>query len=199
MTLPSMLRQENAEVIVIDYDCPDDAAAYAKRNGAWGIRIADKKYFNISHAFNIGAKKARGRMLLFVGADATIESGIMDKISSVLRDDIVGVTFNAGSGLIALKKEVFFKVKGYNEKVRGWGREDKDLETRIRMAGGSLINIDKALDHKHIEVIKHDSRLRARFSPFKDIGMSKAKNDQILTDHRNKYGYIGNIGKWGEP
>ena len=86
-SLPRMVAQPHAEVIVVDYDCPEGAGAWvaAEHPAARVVQVRDAPMFNIARARNLGAQAARGEWLGFVDADILLDEHFMEQALARLR------------------------------------------------------------------------------------------------------------------
>ncbi len=73
-TLPLMLQQPHAEVIVVDYGCEQGTAAWVKEHhpAAKLVQVNDDPVFCVARARNMGAKNASHELLCFVDADVLL-------------------------------------------------------------------------------------------------------------------------------
>src|ERR1700674_5706017 len=86
LSLPTFLAQDGAEVIVVDYDCPDGTSAYVARHHPEVrlVAISGRPKFNISHARNLGAAAAMGEFLVFLDADVLVAGHFLAHLSGVM-------------------------------------------------------------------------------------------------------------------
>lgn len=63
-TLPHFVTQADTEVIVVDYSCPEQTAAWVKQNYPKVIlvEVPGQPYFCVNHARNLGAEVASGEI-----------------------------------------------------------------------------------------------------------------------------------------
>lgn len=165
-TLPEFVRQKNAEVIVVDYDCPDGTAEYVRQNhpNVWLVTVNDKPKFNTSHARNLGAAKASGKFLVFLDADVIIPEGFTRYLDGQLKGHSFGL-FGAPlksslRGSCIVWREDFERVGGYDELMGAYDGEDMDLYFRLRLVGSKEIELDPNVV---IEVIDQTTEERERF------------------------------------
>ncbi len=131
-TLPRMLQQAHAEVIVVDYGCPDGTASWlnAAHPEVRVVRVDDDPGFNASRARNKGAEQARGEILFFVDADIILLSDLGAWIKEKAEASnyyLAWPNISNVEGTAIIYKSDFFKVGGYDEAYTGWGGEDRDL------------------------------------------------------------------------
>jgi len=165
-TLPRFLAQENAEVIVVDYDCPDGTAEYVAANHprARLVRVADQPLFNLGHARNLGAAQAVGEYLVFLDADVVIADTFLTELDGALGTAAFAVfaptAGNSLRGSCVIRRREFLAIGGYDELMRGYGGEDLDIYMRLRMIGAPRAMLDPGAV---VEMIEQDDAEKARF------------------------------------
>lgn len=176
-TLPAMLSQADAEVIVVDFSCPQGTAAYVSTHfpTAKVVSVAGKDYFSNWEARNAGAAAAIGEWLVFCDADLVlaenctswlrenVESGCFgafDVASKLKVHNKAGTTLGLNSlqGFQVIEREVFQSLRGYDERLRGYGAGgDTDLYHRAHV----VLRRVKMLDESIVEeLIEHDDQQR---------------------------------------
>jgi len=136
-TLPSLLAQSKAEVVVVDYACSQGTAGWVCEQYpvARVFSVSGDPHFHLTRARNIGAANARGAFLLFVDADIALEGDLGAWIATQARTDHFYTASNPRSasltGTVVCDRQVFDQVGGYDEAFRGWGWEDYDLYHRF--------------------------------------------------------------------
>ncbi len=177
-TLPRMLEQGAAEVIVVDYSCPDGTAAWVAKHfpAARVVTVAGEKGFSNWRARNAGAAAATSDLLLFCDADTILAPKAGEAIARALPPKTYGffkrnatARFNKAGlrlgsnqlrGFHAIPAPAYRRLGGYDEVLRGWGAGgDTDLEERLEMAGLSRRPLNPALVE---DVIEHDNADRTR-------------------------------------
>lgn len=161
-TLPLMLQQPRAEVIVVDYGCEQGTAAWVKEHhpAAKVVQVDDDPVFCAARARNIGAKNASHELLCFVDADVLLHLELGKWL--VLNPSPNGFylypeqTARELVGFLIVAREHFFKVGGYDEAIRGWGGEDTDLYERLDRTGLSRFSVPK----ESISPVSHGDELR---------------------------------------
>ena len=144
------------EVLVGDSSPPASAAATQEICQAYGAKYVYVPVGNISLARNVPAREARGKILLFIDADVlltpTYTEAVVDALQqgAVLAHGADGVGGNAlfrtawviahgwlkpsdytsGRG-IAIWKDAFWQIGGYDESFTPGYREDLDLGKRV--------------------------------------------------------------------
>lgn len=161
----------NLEIIVVDNNSTDRTKEIAARY--------TKKIFNKgperSTQRNFGARKAKGKYLLFLDADMELTPRVVGDCIREMDDMDVGAVIvpevSVGEGFWAkckalekkcyigdetieaarfFKREVFFKVKGYDKNLIA--AEDWDLSQRVKKTGFSFARINSLIRH-------HEGRL----------------------------------------
>ena len=143
----------SAEIIVVCNGCTDSTALIAKKYA----KVIVIKERNVSRARNIGAKKSRGSMLIFLDADTRFSSqDILKKIEASLKHSVVGTCkvlpdkpklkykiatwlknkllfTHWTTGIIFCSRNTFIKTKGFNEQLGK--KEDRDFVNRCLKYG----------------------------------------------------------------
>lgn len=126
-TLPLMLLQEDAEVIVVDFSCTQGTGAYieATHPQTRVVYVKDKSYFSNWEARNAGAAAARGDWLVFVDADVLLAPACTTALSAIVAPGFFGRLEPKGDnslfGFQVIRKSDFVQVRGYDELLKGWG------------------------------------------------------------------------------
>ena len=170
-----MLGQDAAEVIVVDYACPEKSGDYVESNFP-SVRVVrvDEDGFSNWRARNRGAEVAGGTMFLFCDADTILTSDAVQVISAAMPDETFGfftrnstAHFNKSGlrlgknqlrGFQVVPAEAFRELEGYDDVPVGYAAGgDTDLEERLRLIGikGRPLG-DGIVD----EVIEHDNKAR---------------------------------------
>lgn len=142
LTLPLMTGQSNSEVIVVDYGCPDGAAAWVRANhpGVRVVEVGDDPGFSVARARNIGAARATGRFLCFIDADIRLQGDLGAWVAKHGHEGRYYVASTTSSysicGTVVCHRDLFAAAGGYDEAFRGWGGEDGDLYQELLNVGG---------------------------------------------------------------
>lgn len=165
-TLPTFLAQTGAEVVVVDYDCPDGTGRYlaAHHPQVRVVSVADKPKFNSSHARNLGAAEATGDYLIFLDADMMIADGFVDFLAENMKGRSFG-TFgggvaNSARGGCVVERALFNAAGGYDEVLEGYGGEDLDLYARLRFMRARHVNLPAEYI---VTVIEQDQETREKY------------------------------------
>lgn len=182
-TLPLMLKQSDSTCIVVDYNCPQKSGDWVTQHypQVKVVRVTDDEGWNISRARNFGAQAAETEWLLFTDADILMTADICSWLAPQLAK---GKFFRGGImpqkmdtwGTVACHRDDFAKIGGYDEVLRGWGKEDDDLYYRLRTAGCIQHFAPEAL----LNPIVHDDAERTLHSPYKNRWVSHAISSLYL-------------------
>jgi glycosyltransferase involved in cell wall biosynthesis len=168
-TLPRMVAQEGVECVVVDYGCPQGSGDWVSAHypDVRVVRVTDDPGFSASRARNLGARAARGPWLAFVDADILLAPAFARTLRPLLRpgsfllaEPVTGSAF----GTCVCLREEFRSVGGYDEVLRNWGGEDRDLYLRLQMRGIRRGGFPAGL----ISTIAHDDAARLAHSDVKD-------------------------------
>lgn len=185
--------RESDEVIVVDYDCPDNTIYELRNTNVKCIKVHDKPFYNRSHAKNIGGRAARGSMLAFIDADAIIHSGFKSFVLNEISKGVIGFTFQNHQGQIIITKTAFNRIKGFNESVEDWGWEDHDFAARAGLIG-EFPHVKSNIVH----LLPHSDEMRTIYHKEQNIMVSNEKNAERFREFRNKHKHLGNVGAWGQ-
>lgn len=165
-TLPHFLRQKGAEVIVVDYDCPEGTAEFVCREypAAHVVKVTGRPKFNTSHARNLGAAKATGKFLVFLDADVIVADNFVKYLDEHLKGHSFGLfgppLTSSMRGSCAVWREDFERIGGYDELLGGYHGEDLELYMRLRLIGSRETELPSSLV---LEVIDQTTEERERY------------------------------------
>ncbi|MEX2201501.1 MAG: glycosyltransferase [Dongiaceae bacterium] len=183
-SLPRFLAQPATEVVVVDYNCPEDTAKTVNERHpeAVVVCVPDVAEFHLADARNIGAAAATGDVLIFLDADIVIPADFVARIEARIRDDVffrfpLSEEIRGRSGSCVVRKRHFERVGGYDDLIRGYGGDDLDLYFRL-----SRIGVEELpLDESYIEsIIPHDPDTRTTFYKARSIADNVAINFAYL-------------------
>jgi rSAM/selenodomain-associated transferase 2 len=145
------------EVIVVDASSSDDTAGAAEAAGGRVISSARRQR---AHQLNLGARHARGAILLFLHADTLLPPGALEKIVDALKSrEVVGGAFgrhyssdspwlrltcclagwrnrtigwHLGDQAMFVRRGIFFQIGGFRDVERF---EDLDFSRRLKGCG----------------------------------------------------------------
>ena len=168
-TLPTMLAQD-AEVIVVDYSCPEGTADFVEQHHSQAkvVRIEGEQGFSNWKARNRGAAVATGNMLVFCDADTFLAKGALEAIATTLPEKSFGffsrlatdkfnrkgsrLAKNQLRGFHVLPATVFRALGGYDEVPEGYAAGgDTDLEDRMIRRGIKNFELGEGIIENVIE------------------------------------------------
>lgn len=200
----------NAELVLLDYNSSDGLKEYILNNYQEDLtqkkliylRTEEPKYFLHSHSRNVLALAARGPILCVLDADNCLMEGFSTHLIESFNKhgaQSIGIceTNLPCHGRMAIHRENWLKVRGFNEAMMGWGWEDNDFRVRALKIPLKAFTLDSNLMTK---VIKHGSPERIQCLPpeFKSYSTTNEKNKQIHLAHMQRGVITVNEGKpWG--
>lgn len=163
-TLPIMVAQENAAVIVVDYSCPQRAGDWVRANypSVKVVEVAGRTNFDRSDAKNQGVEAARTPWVCLVDADMILDAQFIRRTRALLspgrivRSDAVK---EGTGGTFFFEKHRFDQVGGHDSVFFGWGEQDEDLVNAIQFTGAQLVHFPASL----IRHLEHDNHARTQF------------------------------------
>lgn len=179
-TLPYMARQSGAEIIVVDYGCPQGTAVWVREHYPQVriVEVNDDTGLCLARGRNLAAAEARGERLCFVDADILLHSDVGLWAQQAFRPghyyrapSAAGVT---AWGTFLCARADFVNSGGYDEAFRRWGGEDIDLYSRLDEAS---LQAD-TLPEKSLTTIAHGDDERM---------LGKAPNRAVLVESSRVY------------
>ena len=178
-SLPRMVRQDGAEVIVVDYSCPEGTADYVEEHfpSVRVVRVEGESGFSNWRARNRGAEVASSDVLVFCDADTILAEDALKALSATLPPRRYGyfsreatLRFNKSRirigdnqlrGFHVIPAPAFRALGGYDEVLEGYAAGgDTDLEERLALRGIQRFELGEGMvDH----VIEHDHETRFTF------------------------------------
>ena len=173
-TLPLLLAQSPDEVVVVDYDCPQQVGDWVQAHhpSVKVVRVHDAEGFCLSRGRNAGAHASTAPWICFIDADVMVSHGWLDWMRSQLREhafyrqarDLGGSVSDSGCyGTFVCPRHGFDAVQGYDEVFRGWGGEDDDIYDRLVGCGFA----DATYPAEYVRSIPHEDSERVAFHAVK--------------------------------
>jgi predicted glycosyltransferase involved in capsule biosynthesis len=192
----------NLEFVLVNYNSPDDLHDWAsqelKQYVDSGIvryyYTRDPQKFHASKAKNLSHRVATGEILVnldadnFAGKDAAFYLNHLAKGNDncFFRLRGKGFRFHDTCGRIAVFKEQFLRLGGYDESMLPFQYEDKDFVNRLNAIGYRVVLINKV---NFIRSIKHNNELRGRL--LGDVNYEElAKKNKAHSDENVKLGRL---------
>jgi glycosyltransferase involved in cell wall biosynthesis len=174
---------ENIEFVLLDYNSNDEIKKWVKEDLQKYVDMGILKFystsepetFHRSHSRNVAMKLATGDIICNLDADNYLGKDFAFYINyefSFNEKIFLTSGFSDGSyGKICVQKNDFLSVRGYDERLSGWGYEDDDLYARL-----------EGLGLERIEFVNAD------FAQFIEHEMEESfENDKNVTDIANIY------------
>jgi predicted glycosyltransferase involved in capsule biosynthesis len=208
-TLPTNLEvlgsfHSKAELVLLDYNSPDGLEEWVFANfqphldsGLLKFYKTDKPaYFCRTHAKNVVHKFSNGEYVCNLDADNFLSDPYVRLLFDLFEeyDDAIAYGSDSAQGRIALKKEYFVALGGYNEDFKAWGVEDVDLILRsslkFQLRGVDLSELCLFIEHGHDERVKNQKN--------KDLLEAREESAVIAKELLKNKQYIANTGReWG--
>lgn len=179
LTLPSnmkLCRAEDTEFVVLDYGSKDGVAEWISSQCAEELRSGLLKLyrvdwptrFHISHAKNCAHRLARGELVCSLDADSFLLPEFVEQMR---------LNLNSGQhnflrlkspnpqqhfslwGRVAMRREHFVRLGGYEELLRGYGFEDSQLIDRAGKLGLTEVSLPYTMGHciEHYDVTRTEN------------------------------------------
>jgi len=177
-TLPAnMLNNKNyrnLEFILLDYNSDDGLDDFIKETFNDDIKSGKliyyktltPKYFNRSHSRNMAYKLSTGDIVCNIDADnytggkfAAYVNNEFKKNTNIFLtpiDNRMPTKKNDVFGRTCVKKNDFYKIRGYDERMVNYGFEDYDFANRLELSGLTRNPIDQS----YLKAITHDEKER---------------------------------------
>lgn len=181
-TLPTIIAESPAEIILVDYGCPDNTGNWVEEHypEVKVIRVNDDPGFCLPRARNIGAAHSSAPWLCFIDADIKVKSGWLDWMRQSLEDGRFyrpsladGRQLQEIAGTFLCTRTAFTTARGYDEVFRGWGGEDIDLYARLPQEGNAQ---PAYYPNQFVEPIPHADDERTTFHEIKNISIQSLIN-----------------------
>lgn len=188
----------DVEFVLLNYNSSDDLDDYVKENLTHYIEqgilnyyhTVEPEFWDMSHSKNVCHRLGQGEILCNLDADNFLGEGFYDCIIETLYNDktkFIRKRGNGKGGRIAIHREHFYKVGGYDEMFcLGWGHEDMDINKRLERIHLKRI---KSVD---FEIISHTKKLRTKYSRETNMWDSRDIHKEILEDNNRKELIIAN-------
>lgn len=163
-TLPRVAAQPGVNIVVVDYDCPQQSGQWVKEHfpEAHVVRIESASGFSPAIARNAGCHAAVTPWLAIFDADILVGEGFFDSVSHSL---VSGHYYRAKPltwqtwGSVICERNAFLRVGGYDTAYEGWGGEDEDFYELLKFAGIRA----SSFDGRSLSEIPHSDELRTKF------------------------------------
>jgi glycosyltransferase involved in cell wall biosynthesis len=176
-TLPLLVAQHDAAVVVVDYGCPDRTGDWIEAHFPSVVvaRAPDAPRFEVARARNLGAAQVQTPWICLIDADIRVRADFCARVEPLLvekRFYMAEPRTGESWGTCICPKADFDAIGGYDEVLQSWGKEDEDLYSRLVLAGVSYDVFPGEL----IDVISHDDSERVAHFELKDRWFSESIN-----------------------
>jgi len=180
-SLARVAHQPHLECIVVDYGCPERCGDWVAAHypSVRVVRTGPTEGFNASKARNAGAALASAPWLGFFDADILLDPAFSSLVVPELKSGNFYRANPLGTqtwGSILCQRDDFVRVGRYDECYSGWGGEDDDLVTMLRLHGLKPMGFPAAL----LGEIAHSDALRTRFCEIQDRWLQNRINRVYL-------------------
>lgn len=153
----------NLEFVLLDYNSSDGFEDWVKNNLMEHIstglvkfyRTTEPSSFHRAHSRNVALRLATGDIVCNLDADNFLGEDfahfINYKFSFHEAMFLVSGLGNGSYGRVCVKKEDFEQIRGYDEKMSGWGYEDDDLYARLERLDRKKVEFRHATFTRFIE------------------------------------------------
>jgi Glycosyl transferase family 2 len=163
------------EFVILDYGSRDDLYEWAQTELQHEIetglvvyfRTKDPQFFHMSHSKNMVFRLATGDILCSIDADNFTGPGFVEYVNEQFNKDpdifLMPPRIGANKkywdvqGRICMKRDDFYALRGYDEKVMDYGYEDKDFKCRLEAYGRKSTIIKEPA---FLNAITHDDSMR---------------------------------------
>ena len=169
-SLPLMVAQGAAEVIVVDYGCPDQSGAWVEANfpAVKVVRVTDDPAFSLARARNFGARESQSDWLVFIDADIETAAGWAGWMQDHLESGhfyrvapIDGERDHEAYGTVICARQDYEAIGGFDEAFRGWAGEDEDFYDRLVRHGA----LQADYPAEFVNPIRHGDEERIGMTP----------------------------------
>jgi glycosyltransferase involved in cell wall biosynthesis len=176
-SLPTFVAQPKTSCVVVDYDCPQNTAAWVKKNFPMVrvVHATDCPRFELSRARNLGAEAADAPWLCFVDADVQLAPKFAATVLPLLEPRCFYQSDPRPPelwGTCICHRDDFRRIEGYDDVLQGWGAEDGDFYARLKMIGTRLRTFAAEL----LTPLPHDPEARVQHYEVKDHWLNCAAN-----------------------
>ncbi len=110
--------------------------------------------------------------------------GVISNVRKILNRDKGSIGVGGGGGRLALRKNDFYSVRGYDEEfVQSWGPDDSQLINRLSR---HLSKIPGSVEAKYLKSIDHSDEERLEFTPSPEAHEQSLKALKEVNEIRSK-------------
>lgn len=199
-TLPIIIEGQPDEIIVVDYNCPQNSGQWVSENypNVKVIRSHIKEKFNLSKGRNLGISNVSSNVACIIDADIKIDPDFVNwirnnvHINSFYRHEPKnGVRDKETWGTVICSRKNIIEIGMYDEVFSGWGGEDDDLYYRLRSAGVT----EETYPSNYLNAITHSDSMRFKEYDIKNRYLQVLQN-KIYSNIKNTVkGFVDDFHK----
>jgi hypothetical protein len=192
-TLPANLQENsdypNLDFVLLDYGSHDGLGDWVQSHlrehldsgRLTYLRLEGVEHYSHAHSKNVCFLASAGDVVCNVDADNFLPRGFAFHLNDLMLQserciaNYANEAPNNTKGRLAVGRRDFLAVGGYDEQLRGWGWDDKDLRARLVMAGCEL----KWFDLAYAAYLPHDDARRVE-------NMAPEHHQHRVTSHQNR-------------
>lgn len=194
----------NVEFVLVDFNSPDGLGEWAREVLSPYVRLGVVTYcktrrpqvFEMARAKNVAALVASGDIVCNLDADNFIGKGFTEHIANLAKPrTVVHASWNEGGvfGRVAMMRDDFVELGGYDERFVGYGHEDVDLINRAVAAGF----VARRFDRKYSMCLAHSMAERRRYIA-EPVSQTSRRHQRLSNVAIRSGVLIANQGKgWG--
>lgn len=151
-------------------------------------------YWRVAHAKNMAHMMSSFEILCNLDADNWVGPGFSKKLHEIVEGDVIArpvprTDRRAGSdGRIAMTRQLFGLLGGYDERMERWGYDASDIKARAEEAGARLVDIEVEDFIDHEDSLRDSRGLSTHNARFFKSNMAK----RIVNPNGDRYGQ-GNL------
>lgn len=195
-TLPTWVKANPAEIVVVDYGCPENTGDWVQQNhpGVKVIRCLDDPGFLLPRARNLGAAAVKTDWIMFIDADIKIKPDLIVWVKEHLDPRYFyraspqnGRRDPSSFGTVICTRKAYQKVGGYDEVFSGWGGEDTDLYKQLGRHG--FLNAEYPFIY--LDPINHSDAERSHYYDIKQIELHHVINETYMAAKNHMLDFYG--------
>jgi hypothetical protein len=204
--MPMILKSINAsppvELVIVNYDSPDDLDEYVKTipeqlvpgNKLNYTKLENKPYFHMAHARNITIKQSTGDYLLVSGTELYPKEMFLPYVREAINNGALYLNYGDIGAFMVIERNLILELGGYDERFEFYGPEDKDFCSRVLRKG------IKRYDYPQSLVYSLGQTFTEKYEHYRERSINKMKQEmRAIYEENNANGVIAvNEGiEWG--
>jgi len=144
----ALFEHDEVEFVLVNYWSPDDLDVWVSKTLEWAselityVRLENPLPWHVCKAKNMAHSAATGDVLCNLDADNFLGEGYVTRVTREVHQGLASrlVGCHSNGGRIAVHRDDFFSIGGYDEGLAPMGGEDHDLEARLRAYGVKVLH-----------------------------------------------------------